>query len=58
MLRGVGDIDDVAFDAARSAGLSDEHMIEIVAHLVANIFTNTVNRLARTPIDFGRVAAA
>jgi uncharacterized peroxidase-related enzyme len=58
VLRGVGDIDDAAFDAARRAGLSDEHMIEIVAHLVANIFTNTVNRLARTPIDFGRVAAA
>ncbi len=58
VLRSFGGIDDEAFDAARSAGLSEEHMIEIVAHLVANIFTNTVNRLARTPIDFGRIAAA
>lgn len=58
VLRSVGDIDDEAFETARRAGFSEEHMIEIVAHLIANIFTNTVNRLARTPIDFGRVAAA
>lgn len=55
VLRSVGDIPDAAFAAAKAAGLSDEHMVEVVAHLVANIFTNMVNRLARTPIDFGRV---
>ena len=54
VLRETGGISDEAFSAARSAGLSDEAMIEITAQLVANIFTNAVNRLARTPIDFGR----
>jgi uncharacterized peroxidase-related enzyme len=55
VLREVGDIPEDTFAAAQAAGLSDEHMVEVVAHLVANIFTNTMNRLARTPIDFGRV---
>lgn len=55
VLRNTGDVSEEAFQAARQAGLDDEMMIEIVAHLVANIFTNTVNRLARTPIDFGRI---
>lgn len=55
VLRSVGGIADDDFAAARTAGLSDAHMVEVVAHLVANIFTNMTNRLARTPIDFGRV---
>lgn len=58
VLRETGGITDDAFDAARRAGLADGAMIEIAAHLTANIFTNTVNRLARTPIDFGRVGKA
>jgi uncharacterized peroxidase-related enzyme len=58
VLRETGGISAEAFDAAQSAGLSNEAMIEITAQLVANIFTNTVNRLARTPIDFGRPSRA
>lgn len=58
VLRQTGGISDEAFHTAQSAGLNDEAMIEITAQLVANIFTNTVNRLARTPIDFGRPARA
>lgn len=58
MLEHVGDVSATAFDAARAEGLTDQEMIEIAAQVAANVFTNTVNRLARTPVDFGRVARA
>ena len=37
------------------AGFGDTEIVEIVAHVALNTFTNTFNRLARTPIDFPKV---
>lgn len=51
-----GDVDDALMADARQAGLAEEAVVEIAAHVALNLFTNTINRLARTPIDFGRVA--
>lgn len=39
-------------DAAKAAGLSDAEIMETVGNVVANIFTNYVNHIAETDIDF------
>jgi uncharacterized peroxidase-related enzyme len=58
LLANIGDVDAEAFQAAQSQGLSEQDMIEIAGNVAVNIFTNMINRFARTPIDFGRVARA
>lgn len=58
LLDNVGDADPAAYETARALGLTDQEMIEITGNVAANIFTNMINRLAQTPIDFGRVARA
>ena len=54
--RGFVSNDDLA--AARSANLSDGEIVETIANVVANIFTNYVNHVAETEIDFPEVKAA
>lgn len=54
--RGFVSDDDVA--AVRAAGHDDGAIAEIVAHVVANIFTNYVNHVAETEIDFPKVDLA
>lgn len=46
---------DSELQAARSAGLSDAEIIEVVAHVALNILTNYTNNLAQTTIDFPEV---
>jgi uncharacterized peroxidase-related enzyme len=41
-----------ALDDARKAGLSDGEIVEVVANVAATIFTNYLNELAETEIDF------
>jgi uncharacterized peroxidase-related enzyme len=36
----------------RAAGWDDAAIVEIIAQVAVNVFTNTVNNVARTPIDF------
>lgn len=50
-----GLIADSEQQAARSAGLSDAEIIEVVAHVALNILTNYTNNLAQTTIDFPEV---
>lgn len=40
----------------RSAGFDDEHIVEIMAHVALNIFTNYVNVAFDVPLDFPKVA--
>lgn len=47
-----GGVDDAALDRARAAGLSNGEIVEIVAHVTLNAFTNWFNRLAEPEIDF------
>ena len=47
-----GAVPDAALAAARAGGLSDGEIVEIVAHVALNIFTNYLNRLAGTDVDF------
>lgn len=43
--------------AAREAGLTDSDIVETIANVVANIFTNYINHIAQTEIDFPVVEA-
>ena len=40
----------------REAGYEDEHIVEILAHVALNIFTNYVNVALEVPLDFPKVA--
>ena len=50
-----GHIADADVQALRTAGFSDEQMVEIVAHVALNIFTNYVNVALQVPVDFPAV---
>ena len=52
-----GFVSDDDLEDARAAGLGDGEIIETVANVVANIFTNYVNHVAETEIDFPVVKA-
>jgi uncharacterized peroxidase-related enzyme len=56
--RSRGQIDDATFAAARAAGLTDGEIVEVVAHVALNVFTNYLNSVAQTTIDFPEVAVA
>lgn len=47
-----GGISDADFNVLREAGFDDESIIEIIAHIAINTFTNYFNRIAQTEIDF------
>lgn len=47
-----GEIGDSDLERARGAGLTDQEIVEIVANVVLNIFTNYINHVARTIVDF------
>ena len=51
-----GSLSDADINEIRAAGLSDAEIMEIIAHVAMNIFTNYVNLIARTDIDFPPVA--
>lgn len=45
---------DVA--ALREAGFGDEQIVEIIAHVALNLFTNYINVALEVPVDFPAVA--
>lgn len=50
-----GELSDAELQQARAAGLSDAEIVETTAHVALNIFTNYVNHVARTVVDFPEV---
>jgi uncharacterized peroxidase-related enzyme len=50
-----GDVPDGELAEARAAGLSDAELIEVVAEVSLNTFTNYANRLVRPEHDFPQV---
>ncbi len=50
-----GRVSDAALAAARLAGLGDGEIVEVLGHVALNIFTNYLNNLAGTDVDFPRV---
>lgn len=53
-----GQVADADIESVRAAGYSDGEIIEIIAVVAINIFTNYVNNVVRTDIDFPHVCAA
>ncbi len=47
-----GALADDELQAARDAGLNDEEIMEALAIVVLNVFTNTINALVQTDLDF------
>lgn len=50
-----GQISAVDVQALRAAGFDDEAMVEILAHVALNLFTNYVNIAFAVPVDFPAV---
>ncbi|WP_219462253.1 carboxymuconolactone decarboxylase family protein [Nonomuraea rhizosphaerae] len=49
-------VSDADVEALRAAGFDDEEIVEIVAHVALNLFTNYVNVALSVPLDFPKVA--
>lgn len=47
-----GHVSDEAFAAATAAKITDPEKLEVLAFVVLNIFTNYINHLCRTDVDF------
>jgi len=52
-----GHVSDGEFAAVRAAGYSNAEVVEIVQHVALNTWTNYLNSVAQTVIDFPVVAA-
>ena len=50
-----GQIDEADLQAARDAGLGQEEIVETVAHVALNVFTNYINVALEVPVDFEQV---
>jgi uncharacterized peroxidase-related enzyme len=53
-----GHLRDIDIASVRAAGFSDSQIVEIIAVVAENIFTNMLNVVAQTDIDFPIVHAA
>jgi uncharacterized peroxidase-related enzyme len=53
-----GKVTDADIAAARSAGLDDARIVEVIAGVAINVFTNYTNNVVQTEIDFPKVDVA
>ena len=53
-----GRVADADLAAARSAGLDEARIVEVIAGVAINVFTNYTNNVAQTDIDFPKVDVA
>jgi uncharacterized peroxidase-related enzyme len=53
-----GQVSDAAIKSARTAGLNDAEIVEITANVALNIFTNYMNHVAQTVVDFPEVKSS
>lgn len=58
LLRLDGAVDPEPALRARAAGVTDEELLEVAAHVALNVFSNAVNLLAATPLDLPAVPLA
>lgn len=45
-------VTDADVAALKAAGFDDEGMVEIIAHVALNLFTNYINVTLKVPVDF------
>lgn len=50
-----GELTDADLRAARDAGVTDAEIVEVVGAVALNVYTNWLNHVAATPIDFPEV---
>lgn len=50
-----GEVSEADLEQARASGLTDGDIVETVANVALNIFTNYMNLVARTVVDFPEV---
>lgn len=50
-----GQVEAADIAALRAAGFNDEHIVEMLAHVALNLFTNYVNVAFDVPVDFPAV---
>jgi len=50
-----GEISDDEYDRVREAGLTEGDIVETIANVALNIFSNYVNHIAKTAIDFPEI---
>jgi uncharacterized peroxidase-related enzyme len=58
IVNNLGHLTDLDLGAIQEAGYGDEEIVEIIAHVGMNIFTNYFNDIAKTTIDFPSVSTA
>jgi alkylhydroperoxidase family enzyme len=51
-----GLVRDAVLAEARAAGITDAEIVEVVGHVALNVFTNYLNNVSETAIDFPVVA--
>ena len=51
-----GDITDASLAQARAHGITDAEVIEVIAHVALNVFTNYLNNVSQTEVDFPQIA--
>jgi uncharacterized peroxidase-related enzyme len=51
-----GQVSEADVQAVRKAGFNDEEIVEILAHVALNLFTNYINVAFAVPVDFPKVA--
>ena len=52
-----GQVSDADLRTLKAAGYDDAQIVEIVLHVALNVFTNYINKIAETEIDFPVVTA-
>mgnify|MGYP005806220143 FL=1 len=50
-----GEVTTAEFDAARAAGLTDGELVEVIAVVALNVFTNILGKATRVEIDFPKI---
>lgn len=58
VVRERGHVSSADLEALRSADVDDAELVEIIANIAANLFTNYFNHVAGTEIDFPAVSTA
>ncbi|QCW49325.1 carboxymuconolactone decarboxylase family protein [Nocardioides dongxiaopingii] len=56
LVRERAQVSDADVEALRSVGFDDQDVVELLAHVALNLFTNYVNVALEVPLDFPKVA--
>lgn len=55
VMKKAGKVSDEELEKVKKAGFTDGEILEIVVAVTINFFTNAVNNVAQTPVDFPRI---